>query len=820
MKFDETWIKEWIDFEIDSESLLEQITRIGIEVNKIFPREKYLENMIVGKIVKISECFENKIPSKVLTVDIGKKLLKIFCNSLNSRLNMKVAVSIQKSYSIKNKKKREQISEACLCRYNQIFFLKENRNIVEIPKNFSIGSKIGKHLIQYYQRTFDSSSVSNRKDFDYIFGIYRDIAAINRKKISFQKNKIKKNRKISHSSHVKLNITEPKYCPYIFSRVIKKVDVGIKTPDWMIERLSWNDVVTTNPINNIKNYVKLETGYSIFAYDFEKIRGSITIRRSKKNESIFLKEKKIDLLQNTLVISDEKSIISIIGITDNERFKIQKNTSNILLICAIFDFNLFSNSLNEYQYVYGLSSKVNESQEKDSNMLLNTIERTSELITKICGGEVGKIIKFIYEDQCLKESRKIVLKLKKIHQTIGHRLSYKKISEILIHLGFKILSDSNYDQLEIKIPSWRKDVSIEEDIIDEIIRIYGYNNFPKESSRNLQINSKVINNQRDLSMMDILYLLKRSLACLGYHEIITYSFINEKLQNLLFFNQNYIELPHPISSKMSVMRTSLIPGILSAVQYNQRRQNDQIKIFESGYTFFLKKNSSADSHQTKVTQKLMLSAAIVDQKERSWFQENRKIDFFDIKGDLESILCSIKSDRKHFLFKKNLYYPIFDKEQSAEIYLDDKFFGIIGVIHKRIKEQLEIRKKIFVFEIIIENLLLNKDLFSIKKYKEISKFPMNQRDISMIFREEIPVSEILSECRRVSSFLLKKKIEVSSKIFDIYQGKSIKNGYRSISINFTIQNSQKTMREHEISNVVEIFINEMKKKFFAILREK
>ncbi|ARC53448.1 hypothetical protein AOQ87_02205 [Candidatus Riesia pediculischaeffi] len=805
MKFDENWVKEWINFDIGRKDLLEQIERIGIERNrnKNIPQSKYFDNFIVGEIIDHYNVVRNKDTFKIFKVNIGEKTLKIVCDSPNCQLNMKVAV-FRYSYEEEHGKKdrSNKFSEGYLCRYDQLFFLKNNKNIIEIPKHLEVGSNIGKYLAQYSHRVFNTDSISNRKDFSCILGICRDISAINNKKINLKRKTIEKNVHLNHKGRANFYIKDPEYCPIVFSKIIKGVHVYSKTPDWMKERLSWNDFSTVDTINNIVNYVTLEMGQHVSVYDCRSIKGNIEIRKSKGNENIIFQKKKLNLIQDTLVISDENSTMSIAGMIKNEKFEINQNTSEILLICAFFNNQSIHKDIEHYFSEFCLHRSHN----KDPDAIFNTLERASELITKFCGGIQGDVTEIVFK-KYLPKLKEIVLDVKKIHRMIGCVLSIDKISQILVNLGFHVFSNIGLNKIKIKIPFWRRDIFSDEDIIDEIIRIYGYDNLPKRINNipNIQENH-----------MDSLHFLKKLLVYRGYHEIITYSFIDEKIQNLLFPRQNYIKLPDPMSSHMSVMRTSLIPGMLSTIQYNQRRQNNKIKIFESGHVFFTKKEMD---NKAKMDQRLMLSAAITShQNDRSWLQNSRETDFFDIKGDLEIILRSIIIKNYDVVFKKSIS-STFDKEQFAKIYLCGEFLGHIGMLHREIERRLEINNRVFIFEILINKLLNNKNLSLSEKYEEISKFPINHRDISMIFREEIPAHEILIECQKVS-LSLQNGIVVFSHIFDMYRGDPIKSGYKSISIGFTIQSSKKTMQEHEISRIVDLFVERINTKFSSNLRKK
>ncbi|MCR3756387.1 MAG: phenylalanine--tRNA ligase subunit beta [Candidatus Westeberhardia cardiocondylae] len=800
MKLSEYWIREWFNTVMDSDLLLEQFSIAGMEIISVEKSASYFNNVVIGKIVMCEK--HNSIDRLYITkVEVGlSNLLTILSFSSNCRINLKVAVAKIGSYlpnygKVLGYKLHNQISEGILCSFFSLGiscnFYRNNNRIIEFPNDAPIGSDVYQYL-KFGDKIINIDVATNRSDCLSIFGIARDLSVMNHKRLKNPKVNIihpKINSKLS------ICVDSPSHCPLYIGRVIKNIDNTGMTPIWIQEKLRRCGFSSTDVITDISNYFLLELGQPIFIYDLKKIVSNLTVRFSELNESFVLfNDKIVSLNSETLIVSDEKKILSIAGITNSIFSKINIKTKDIFLECAYFDPVTVLRSSR----TYNIRTEFSQRYEKgiDPSLALLVIERITSLLIDICGGKPGPIIS-VTSKKFLPVSKKIILRKKKIKQLIGFYISNNEIENILYCVGCEIF----YIKIgwKVTIPIWRFDLVIEEDIIEEILRIYGYDNIPKNFANSFVSFPFV---KRELS----LYRIKTLLSDRGYHEIITYSFVDPKIQELIFPRKEALYLLNPISRDMSVMRLSLWIGLINSVLYNQNRQQDRIRLFESGLCFFPDANSYLG-----IRQDFMLAGIVTGTKfEKHWDINDEEVDFYDIKGDIESIFyLSGKSEDIYFKKYTNNTSFILHPEKSAEIYLKDKLIGLMGIIHPVLEKKLNLNKISIIFEFLWEKI----SEYNIPIIKNISKFPINKKDISFLVKENVFVKDIVLACKEV---FCNKLVDVN--LFDVYRGKGVKDGYKSLSISLIFQDNSKTLKEKEMSEMVKLCLIELKNKFNIYLR--
>ncbi|CUR53590.1 Phenylalanine--tRNA ligase beta subunit [Serratia symbiotica] len=796
MKFSEFWLREWINIDINTQTLSEQMTMIGLEVDNIEPISNIFYDIIVGEII---ECINhpNSKEFYITKVHIGNnKLLKIFCNAKNCRYGLKVAVATAKSilpydFKIKKIKLYNEVSEGLLCSFSEIGIPNMSNNIIELPKDAKIGTNIHNYL-QLHDNIITINVTPNRADCLSIIGIARDISAFN--KIKFIEPNIKSvTTTINDLLPVYIDI--PHACPRYLCRIVKNINIKAITPFWMREKLRRCGIHSINAVVDITNYVLLELGQPMHAFDLNCIEGSIIVRMAKKGETlILLNNKKAKFNNDTIVISDNNKILAMGGIFGGKYSKINKKTQNIIFESAFFN-PLYIIGRAYQQGIYTDSAHRFE-RGVDPLLQYKAIERATHLLIDICGGKAGPIIDHTNK-KTLPKFKTIYLHRKKINNLLGYIIPNKQIIDILYHLGFKVIKKN--DKWLIVTPSWRFDIKIEEDIIEEIARIYGYSNIPNIP---LNTNLTIIKNNK---IDNILEHTKILLTNHGFQEIITYSFVDPKIQILIHPYIKALTLPNPISITMSVMRLSLWTGLLSTVIYNQNRQQTRFRIFENGLCFIPNIKSNLN-----INQNMMLGGLISGYVHTEhWDIKPKLVDFYDLKGEVESIFNLI-GNLSDINFKEE-NNPALHPKQSMAIYLYGKRIGFIGMIHPEIKYKLNLNHYAFLFELEWNNVInLNNKI----KIQEISRFPSNRRDISIIIDEKISVENILKICRNITTNHV-----VDINLFDVYRGKDIKKGYKSISISFILQNTHHTLKEKEITTTIEKYIEILKKQFQASLRD-
>ncbi|CAL4326192.1 phenylalanine--tRNA ligase subunit beta [Buchnera aphidicola] len=799
MKFSEKWLLEWINPKVDRSVLYDQISSSGIEVESIEKFQPIFSGVVVGQIVQciLHPKFNNL---KILKVDIGnEKLLNIICGASNCRNNIKVALALvgailPQNIKIDRKFFKGEFSEGMLCSFFELGLfdsVKSNR-IIEFSKEVPLGVDVNDYLI-LKDNIVQVSVTSNRPDGLSILGIARNIAAINNLKIAPLKNKLIS---IDTQKKIDIDIKNKKISIDYIGRIIQNVNVNIDTPFWMKKKLFLSNSLSENIITNIIHYVLIELGQPLNALDADDINDRIIIRMADNQEKIILKDNiQVNLNEEILVFSDKYKILSIPGNINSYSSEINKNTKNIFLSTFLIDKKMIINILKKIN-----SNKVLEYYRYGIDPCLQNyaVEYATDLIIKICGGKPGPISNKKNNVSLLSSiNNSIRLHHETLNQITGKIIQKDFIMNILHNLEYKLVFEKKY--WDVIPPSWRFDILIEEDVISDILRIYGYNNIslsPLQGSINFTKKSELTN----------LFLDKSAIILInkGYYEVITYGFVDPIIQDIMFPNNKKILLSNPISQDMSCMRSSLWPGLLKTVSYNKNRQQKNVRFFERGLCFSVDKKSNLG-----VQQKMFLSGVISgDYIKENWYShEIRKVDFYDLKGDLESVLEQI-CGLEDIDFRPSKIHGL-HPEQSASIYFKNNFIGSIGAVDPRLEKELNVNSATFLFEILLNHFSYVKP----SKIQEVSKFPSIRRDIAILISDDIAVSDIINACKK---FFVKTVVEIN--IFDLYSCEEFFNK-KSLGISFVFQNRKRTLQENEINLMMNDCIGALKKIFQVILRK-
>ena len=493
------------------------------------------------------------------------------------------------------------------------------------------------------------------------------------------------------------------------------------------------------------------------------------------------------------MIADHQKALAMAGIFGGEHSGVNGETQNILFECAYFD----PLSITGRARRHGLHTDASHRYERGVDPALQhvALERATQLLLSVCGGEAGPIIDQTHQS-ALPVPATITLRREKLDRLIGHVIADEQVTDILTRLGCDVTVGEG--QWQAVAPSWRFDMAIEEDLVEEVARIYGYNNIP-----DVPVQAGLVMTQHREANLS-LKRAKNLLVDKGYQEAITYSFVDPKIQQLLHPGEEALLLPSPISSDMSTMRLSLWTGLLSAVVYNQNRQQSRVRLFESGLRFV--PDTQAD---LGIRQDLMLAGVISGNRvEEHWDLARQTVDFYDLKGDLESLLdLTGKLDEISFRAEAN---PALHPGQSAAIYLRDEHIGFIGVVHPELERKLDLNGRTLVFE-----LLWNKVADRVlPDAREISRFPANRRDIAVVVAENVPAADIIAECKKVGVNQV-----VGVNLFDVYRGKGVSEGFKSLAISLILQDTSRTLEEEEIAATVGKCVAALKERFQATLRD-
>ncbi|PPI88134.1 phenylalanine--tRNA ligase subunit beta [Candidatus Pantoea edessiphila] len=794
MKFSELWLREWVDLTLDSNTLCKQITMLGLEVENISSVINSFNDIVTGIIIEC-KTHSNADKLKLTKVNIGNgNVLNIICNSINCRVGLKVAVAPIGAILPGDKKVKEinvhgNVSEGIICSFSTLG-ISNIDDLIELPSNMPIG-KNAYNFLNIHDNIIEVNITPNRADCFSIIGIARDIAALNCLSL---KQFINKPIPATINDILSIYINEVNSCPIYLTRIIKDIDIKVTTPLWIKEKLRRCGIASVNILTDINNYILMEIGQPIQTFDLDHIDGYIVVRMAREGEVLTLIDnKKIKLNPKILVIADKNKILSLAGICEGFYANISNQTKNILLGSAYFNPLSIINNVR----FYNLNSEASHRYERgvDYKLQYKAIEYATKLIIDICNGKAGPITDYT-NYKSLPSNIIIDLNRKKLDRLVGFTITDTNVSDILTRLGFCIYKKNG--KWIVTVPSWRFDILLEEDLIEEIIRIFGYENIP-----NIPATTQlVITEQLDTNLL--LKRIKNFLVDKGYQEVITYSFVDPKLQKLLHPNQNAVPIINPISQDMSVMRLSLWTGLINILIYNQNYQQNKIRLFESGYCFIPNKK-----FKLGVGQKFMIAGILSGNiSEEHWDFKPQLIDFYDLKGDLES-LFELSNNIKNISFHPEVNLAL-HPGKSAAIYLCDKKIGFIGAIHPNIQNKLKIKNETLVFELFWNELTSYKPVF---KVQEISRFPINRRDISIIVDEIIPAEDIIALCKKIGINQL-----VGINLLDVYRGKGISKGYKSLTMSLILQDTKRTLKEEEIAIIVNKYIMALKEKFQVTLR--
>lgn len=797
MKFSERWLREWLDLTtIDSKTLTEQLTMVGLEVASIEPVTSNFTGVVVGRVI---ECYQHDGNNVWLTkVDIGgERRLNIVCSAKNCRTQLLVAVAtigaiLPGNVNIQSTIRYGKLSEGMLCSFAELGINSADHSMITLPEDASIGDDIRDYL-QLDDNIIDLSVTPNRADCLSMLGIAREVAVINR--LQLQLPQFHPVAPVINDT-LPIMIEVPNACPRYLGRIVKNIDVSRATPLWMKEKLRRGGIYSVNAVVDITNYVLLELGQPMHAFDLNTINDSIVIRLAQDGEKMTkLDGNEVILTSDTLVIANKNQVLAIAGITGSVLSSISHATRNVLLECAWFS----TSQMMGCSRSYGLHTEASLRYEHgvDPALLRHTMERATALLVDICGGQPGPVID-VTTAAALPQSATITLRRAKLDRLIGYIIPNDDVSDILTRLGCELTCTTN-DSWLVRHPSWRFDLKIEADLIEEVVRIYGYHNIPHIP---IHANLEMYHNCEaalPLSRVKTL-LIDRS-----YQEAITYSFVDPKMQRLLHPEQDGIQLSKPLTVAMSAMRLSLWPGLISAVVYNQNRQQQRIRLFESGYRFI--KDNSVD---LGIRQDLMLAGVITGPRcDEHWDISRKLVDFYDVKGDIEAIL-ELTGKLEQIEFRAPATISSLHAGQSAAIYLNGDIIGCLGVLHPKLEEPLHLNGRTLLFELIFAKIAH----CNVPKATAISRFPSNRRDIAVIVSEDICAADLIAECKKVAANNL-----VGIKLFDVYRGVGIAEGFKSLAISLILQNQNRTLEEEDIAATVAKCVAALKQRFQATLRD-
>ncbi|MEM0954404.1 MAG: phenylalanine--tRNA ligase subunit beta [Pseudomonadota bacterium] len=789
MKFSEQWLREWVNPEADAAALSEIITMAGLEVDAVEPVSGVFSGVIVGEILSTSP-HPDADKLRVCEVSTGSETVQIVCGAPNARAGLKaplatVGALLPGDFKIKQAKLRGVESRGMLCAETELGLGEGSDGLLELAEDAPTGADLRDYL-GLEDNVFELDLTPNRADCLGIAGIAREVALLTQSTLAASPVKAIP-ATIDDRFPVELNAGEG--CPRFATRVIRGIDITRPSPLWMQEKLRRSGIRSLDPVVDVTNYVMLELGQPMHAFDLDKLAGGINVRMAAPGESLeLLNGQTIEMTADTMVVADHEHAVSLAGIMGGQSSAVSASTSNLMLEAAWWQPLAMAGKARSY----GLHTDASHRFERggDVAMQAQVLERATELILDICGGDAGPISDFTRDDD-LPSPAPVRLRRARIPRMLGFDMEDGEVERILTGLGMAVTGTE--DGWEATVPSWRVDIAIEADLLEELARVYGYNRLPVS-----RIHAELVmppQPEQSLSLRQI----RRRLAARDYAEAVTYSFVDPTWQQAIDPGSAAVALQNPISSDLAVMRTSLIPGLLKAVAHNTARQQARVRLFESGLRFL-----PGDALEQRPT---LAAVATGSRDSENWADVKGAVDFYDLKGDLESILA-LTGKPETFSFRagqRDGLHP----GQTATLLCDDQVIGYLGKVHPTVQAQMDVAQSVFIFEVDLAPLTEA----GLPAFEPLSRFPEVRRDLAVLVDKDVAAAELLANVREVAGTYL-----TDLRLFDVYEGKGIDPKRKSLALGLTFRDSSRTLSDEDVNNYVDQVIDLLIKNYQAELR--
>ena len=798
MIISESWLREWVSPKLSTDQLAELLTQAGLEVETVTQQTLLGDKVVIGQITEI-EKHPNADKLNVCTVDIGNaEYLTIVCGAPNARVGLISPIAVVDAvlpggFKIGAREVRGIASSGMICSAAELGLEDQSSGVLELDNDAKIGSLLDHHLA-LEDASIDIDLTPDRGDCLSIAGVARDVAALSKATLtpadlSPVKSSIDEARSIT--------LEASKACPHYVGRIIKNVNISAQTPDYMKEKLRKVGLRSISPIVDVTNYVMMELGQPMHAFDLNKLDGGIVVRMAKQGESLtLLDEQTIELQADMLIIADERKPIALAGIMGGANSEIDENSVDILLESAYFSPLVIAGKAR----TLGLQTDASHRFERgvDTKLQVLAIERATQLLLEIVGGECGPVFEQS-EPADMPPIQTIEMSPKRIRDLLGLEVADADIKQHLLDLQMQV--DDSRIPWRVTRPSWRFDITAEHDLVEEVGRMEGLDKI-KPNSPSLRAKPHSVA-ERKVGI----YALKSWLASGAYREIVSYSFIAPEDQQVITGSagaDRAVNLANPIASNMSQMRQSLLPGLLNTARVNEQRQHSRIRLFEMGHVFNTedKSDTGAEEHS-----RLALVAS-GDHSAAFWVGHERKVDFFDVKGDLGRIFSRI-GIQSQIAYEENASNTALHPGQAADILLKGETIGYVGMLHPQVQKHFDLNQAYVVAELNLSALMSR----TIPAFTNLSKFPETTRDLALVVKNEVSAGDILKEIRENTGKLLKK-----CELFDIYSGENIKKGYKSLAFSLSLQSESESLSNEFVDKIINELLVSLKAKFGANLR--
>lgn len=807
MQFSENWLRTMVNPNMTSDELSHLLTMSGLEVEEVEPVAPPFTNVVVGEVLEVSKHPDaDRLNVCRVNVHTGT-ILNIVCGAPNVRAGLKVPCAMVgavlppgadgKPFEIKVGKLRGVESQGMLCSARELKLSEDHGGLLELPDDAPVGQNFRDYL-QLNDLKFTIKLTPNKADCLSVLGVAREVSALTGaplKAPAFQSAASNLDEKLP------VRISAPDLCGRFAGRVIRGLNAKAATPQWMKQRLERSGQRPISALVDISNYVMLELGRPSHVFDLDKIHGGLDVRWGKKGESLkLLNGNTVEVDEWVGVISDEKEIESLVGIMGGDATAVSLDTTSIYLEAAFW----FPQAIQGRARRYNFSTDAAHRFERgvDFATVVEHIERITALLIEICGTPTTKIGPVDDQVVNLPKREPVTLRTARAAKVIGVAITDEMVSDIFKRLGLQFTQEPGL--FSVTPPSYRFDIEIEEDLIEEVARVYGFENIPTLPP--------VAANAMRIAPEDTrsLFAVRRLLADQDYQEVVNFSFVETAWEADFAGNADPIKLLNPIASQMNVMRSQMIAGLVANARYNINRKASRIRVFEVGAVF--SKNAAIADGPLSVAgfdqPKRVAALAYGAVAEEQWGQASRNVDFFDVKADLEALFAP-----RALRFAK-VDHPALHPGRSAQVMLGDHCIGVIGELHPKWQQKYDLPLAPVVFE--VEALALQqRDLPS---YTDISKFPAVSRDLALVVKQPVEVQQLLDVLAAEKQGNAACGIVQAIVLFDEYQGKGLENDEKSLAFRITLQDTQNTLQDDRVDVAISALVAAATAKLGARLR--
>ncbi len=792
MKFPESWLREWVDPPIAVHDLAERLTMAGHEVKEIETQGRGLQDILVAEVLDVSRHPNADRLSVCRVVHGNRQVVEVVCGAPNVTAGMKgilalPGTTLPDGAKLKRSRIRGVESNGMLCSARELRLGDDADGIVRLPDDAPVGASLAEYLA-LPDHVMDIDLTPNRGDCFSILGMARDIAALTG--VTLKERHVDAVPAAIKDAYP-VEVADPRVCPRFAGRIIRDINVEALTPLWMKERLRRSGLRAIHPVVDVTNYVMLELGQPLHAYDVDRLQGAIRPRFATTGEKVvLLDERELEVSDNTIVISDDSGVIGLAGIMGGLRTAVTDTTTDVFFEAAHWPPALMAGRARSY----GLHTDASLRFERgvDPAGQARALERASALLLEIAGGNPGPLTDISFTDH-LPDQAVIALRRSRLEKVLGTEIEPGTVSALL--QGLRLGVAKTADGWTVTAPGFRFDLRIEDDLVEEVARVFGYDRIPETTAAVALPLGPLTEKRVDLERV------ADTLVARDYQEVITWSFIAAAANRRFTGRDSELVLSNPISSDMSVMRGSLWPGMLQVAASNVARQQERVRIFETGKSFH---GTLTDPVEVLRVAALALGPAVAEQ----WGSPRRNVDFFDIKSDIEA-LFGMTGAANEFAFEA-AQHPVLQPGQTANIVRNGEVIGVAGKLHPSAAEGLDIHQDVVLFELDVARAFAA----SVPVAAVVSKFPAIRRDIALLVGEKVTSAELVRVAVSAAPHIIRRTV-----VFDVYRGPGIEAGLKSVALGLILQETSRTLTDADADSARDAAVKKLQQEFAAVLRE-